>query len=270
MTLMRRKLLGAAALAAWLLAGCGSTAPASPQLDAATRQVLAPAGALRVGVYPGSPTSMLRDAKTGDKVGVALNLGQALAARLGVPVQVVEFERVAQVVEAVKLGAVDFTFTNATEARARDVDFTPAMLQVELGFIVPQDPTIQTIGDVDRPGVRVGVTQGGSSQASLSRLFKYATLTPATSLLQAQDMLRQGAVQAYATNKAVLSEMQDSLPGFRILEGRWGEENMAIAIPKGREAGMPLLRPFAQDAKASGLLQSIVAKSGLRGVVAAN
>ena len=62
---------------------------------------------------------MVTDAKTGEKAGVAYQLGQALAQRLGVPVQIVEFPRPALVAEAVKSGAVDFTFTNASEARAR-------------------------------------------------------------------------------------------------------------------------------------------------------
>lgn len=42
-------------------------------------------------------------------------------------------------------------------------------------------------------------------------------------------------MDAFATNKAILFAMQDTLPGARILDGRWGLEHMAIAIPKGRK-----------------------------------
>jgi polar amino acid transport system substrate-binding protein len=59
--------------------------------------------------------------------------------------------------------------------------------------------------------------------------------------------------------------MADSLPGYRLLDGRWGAENLAIAVPKGRTAGMAFLRQFAQDAQASGRLQSMVTQAGLRG-----
>ena len=264
MKLLRRNLFALLAVGASLLAGCGALPSA---VEPAARQALAPTGYLRVGVYPGSPTSMVQDAKTGERVGVALDLGHALAARLGVPVQVVEFERVAQVVDALKSGAVDFTFTNATAARARDIDFTESMVQLELGYIVPNQSGIGNASDIDRAGIRVGVTQGSSSQATLGHLYKQATLMPAASLKQAQDMLRLGQVQAFATNKGILHEMLPALPGFRILDGRWGEEHMAIGIPKGREAGMPLLRQFASDARASGLLKNIIAKSGLRGTL---
>ena len=115
MTTLRRNFLALVIISAGLLSACASMAPTA---DANVRQALAPTGTLRVGVYPGSPTSMVRDPKTGEPAGVALNLGQALARTMGVPVQVLEFTRVAQVLDALKAGAVDFTFTNAKIGRA--------------------------------------------------------------------------------------------------------------------------------------------------------
>lgn len=224
---------------------------------------------LRVGVYPGSPTSLVRDPKTGKSAGVALELGQALGRQLSVPVQVVEFSRLALVLEGVKTGAVDFSFTNATEVRARDMDFTDPLIRLELGYLVPPQSTL-TVGDVDRPGVRVGVAQGSTSQGALGRLYKNAVVVPAASLEVAQQMLRQSQVDAFATNKGILFEMSDQLPGYRVLDGRWGLEGLAIAVPKGREAGMPYLRQFARDAQASGRLSAIVTSAGLRGLASAD
>ena len=260
-----RLLLALAATSALLAAGCAAPAP---PVNASVRQALAPSGTFRVGVYRGSPSSLVVDAKTGERAGVALNLGQALGQRLGVPVQVVEFERLALVVDAVKTGAVDFTFTNASEARARDMNFSPVLLEVELGYLLPANSPITDVAEVDKAGRRIGVSQGSSSQAALAKLYRnQVTLVPADSLAQAQDMLRRGDVEAFATNKAILSEMLDGLPGFKLLPGRWGLEHMAIAIPKGREAGMPFVRDFAQDMQAGGQLQGFISKAGLRGTV---
>ncbi len=213
---------------------------------------------------------MVKDPKTGEAAGVALNLGQALGRQLGVPVQVVEFARLALVLEALKTGAVDFTFTNATEIRARDVDFTEPLIQLELGFLVPPTTALRQVADVDKPGIRVGVAQGSSSQGTLGRVFKTATIVPAASLAQAQQMLMRGDLDAFATNKGILFEMNEGLPGFRVMYGRWGVESMAIAIPKGRDAAMPYVRLFARDVRSSGLLQSIVVKAGLRGTALPN
>src|SRR5260221_6376295 len=104
-------MLGGAGLA---LAGCAST----PAPDQETRQVLAPTGKLRVGVYLGSPTSMVRDAGTREPRGVTYELGRELAQRLGLPFEAVGFPPVSDVVDAMEDGRVDFTLTKATPARS--------------------------------------------------------------------------------------------------------------------------------------------------------
>ena len=48
-------------------------------------------------------------------------------------------------------------------------------------------------------------------------------------------MMTSGKLDAYATNKASLFEMAEKLPGSKVLDGRWGVEHFAVAIPKGRD-----------------------------------
>jgi len=231
--------------------------------------VLAPSGKLRVGVYAGSPTSMIRDPASGEAKGVSYDLGKELAARLGVSFEAVEYPRVAAVVDALKNGEADFTVTNATPARMKEVDFTPPILALELGYLVPAGSSLTDIGQIDRSGIRIGVTQGSTSQAALARTLKNATLVPAPTVKAAVEMLAQGKLDLYATNKAILSEMADQLPGSRILEGRWGLEHMGIAYPKGREPGKAYLDAFAADAVSSGLARRAAERAGLRGTAKA-
>jgi polar amino acid transport system substrate-binding protein len=229
------------------------------------RQALAPTGALRVGVYPGSPTSWVKDPKTGESVGIALDLGKALAKRLNVPVQVVEFDRVAQVLDALKDGKVDLTFTNATAVRAKDMDFTPPMVRLELGYLVVGSSPLSSVSEIDQAGIRVGVSQGSSSQGVLTQTFKQAKVVPADSLAKAQAMLNAKQIDAFATNKGILFEISDTLPGSRVMEGRWGLENLAIAVPKGRDVGRAFVQNFAKDMAQNGDLDKAIQRSGLRG-----
>jgi len=53
----------------------------------------------------------------------------------------------------------------------------------------------------------------------------------------------------------------------RVLDGRWGEERHAIAIPKGREAGLDFLRVFSAEIQASGLVNAAAARAGLKGIM---
>jgi len=262
MTLNRRSFAALVLAVPLLFAGCAATRPA---VDPAARAALAPTGRLRVGVYPGSPTSLVKDVKTGAPAGVAHDLGFALGERLAVPVKLVEFSRVAQVLDAIKAGEVDLTFTNATEVRARDMDFTEPLVQLELGYLLPPSSPIKSIADVDRPGVRVGVAQGSTSQGTLGRQFKNAKIVPAASLAQAREMFKSAAIDTFATNKGILFEMSDGLPQYQVLDGRWGLEHLAIAIPRGRQQGMPFLREFAREMNSSGRLRTMVERAGLRG-----
>jgi polar amino acid transport system substrate-binding protein len=235
--------------------------------SAEVRQALAPTGVFRVGVYPGSPTSWVKDPKTGESVGIALDLGKALAMRMKVPVQVIEFDRLALVLDALKEGKVDFTFTNATAARAKDMDFTPPMVRLELGYLVVGASPLKSVTEMDQAGMRIGVSQGSSSQGVLTQLYKQATVVPADSLSKAQTMLNAKQIDAFATNKGILFEMSDALPGSRVIEGRWGLENLAIAVPKGREAGRLFVQNFANEMTQNGELDKAIQRSGLRGTV---
>src|SRR3954451_11357150 len=84
-----------------------SASAAAPAGNA--REILAPAGKLRIGVYPGSPTSMVQEAKSGETHGLSLDLGKELAKRLDIPIERMQFQRIADVLEAMKAGGVDFT-----------------------------------------------------------------------------------------------------------------------------------------------------------------
>jgi polar amino acid transport system substrate-binding protein len=229
------------------------------------REILAPAGTLRIGVYPGSPLSMVQEAKTGETHGLSVDLGKALAKQLDIPIALIQFQRIADVLEAMKAGTVDVTVSNATPARAQDVAFSQTLLSIELGYLVPAASPIATIADVDKSGIRVGVTQGSTSEHALPKLLPNATVVPAQNLKVAIEMFSRRELDAFATNKPILFEMSDQMPGAKVLDGRWGVEHVAVAIPKGREGGLEYLRRFVTDVQSSGLLAQAVERAGLRG-----
>jgi polar amino acid transport system substrate-binding protein len=230
-------------------------------------EILAPRGTLRVGAFPGSPLSMARDSQTGEMHGIGIDLGTEFAKQLGVPFEQVTYQRISEVIEAMKADDVDFAISNATPARAVDVAFSQTLLSVELGYLVPAASAITTISDLDRAGVRVGVTEGSTSQRTLPDILPNATVVPAQNSSRAIEMLERGELDVFATNKPTLFEMSDRMAGARVLDGRWGVEHIAIAIPKGREAAMEYLRRFVADVQTSGLLAQAIARAGLRGVV---
>jgi polar amino acid transport system substrate-binding protein len=162
-------------------------------------------------------------------------------------------------------------FTNATPAPQERSGFSPAVLpgsSSDTSF--RQRRRSRALDEVDRTGVRVGVSEGSTSEATLSRELRNATVVRTPSLKAGVDLLASGQLEAFATNKATLFEMAGELPGSRVLDGRWGLESFAIGIPKGREAALPLVSSFVGEAKADGAVARAVERAGLRGTVVPN
>lgn len=260
MTIQRRGILIAAPF--FMFPGCASV----PTPTAQQRAAISPTGKLRVGVNSGSPLSFVRDA-SGQPRGVLHDLARDLAGTMGVPIEFREFRAIPDIVSAMKAGQVDLTGTNATPARAADIDFARTLIEVELGYLVAGASTMQSAEDAKRPGLKVGVVQGSTSQAQVPRSLPQAMVIPVPGLAAVPEMLRSGAIDAFTTNKAALFEASDKLPGSRVLPGGWGKEQWALGLPKGRADGVHYLEAFLAHARERGLVRAAVDRSGLRGAI---
>jgi len=258
----------AAALAALIFSAAPlAFTPAAIAAEAAVQHALAPTGALRVGVYRGSPSSIIEGPGPQDARGVGYDLGHALAAALGVAFKPVVFPANAPLLKAVAAGEVDVTFTNSTAARAKEMDFSQSFLAVGKSFLVPANSPLQTIEDAVKPGLTIGVSKGSSTSKELIELYPAIKTVEIDTLKAAGEMLAKGEIDAFATNNAILYQLSDGVPGSKVLPGKWGMEHFGAAIPKGREAGMPFLRDFIANAKDDGSVDKAVARAGLRGTV---
>ena len=259
-----RLLLGAAFA---VLAGCASGPQTPTAADA--RAALAPTGKLRVAVYPGSPTSLVERAPLSQMRGVSVDLGRALADRLGVPMQVEVFPRQQEAFAALQRGEADFMVTNATAERMRVADFAPPLVALELGVLVPPGSQVDAVERMDLQGITVGVSQGSSSERALRERLKVAKLQTFPSLEAAAEALRTKAIDAFATNKGILYELSAKIPMSTVLPGRWGSEHLAPALPQGRPAaGLAYLKAFTQEVRGNGELARAIERAGLRGTAA--
>ena len=248
----------------------GSCLAGSHAATAGDPQALAPSGVLRVGLYRGSPTSIIEGATPRDAKGVAYDLGRQLAAALGVPCETVIYRANAPLLKALAAGEVDVVFTNATAQRARHMDFSQPFMSVEKSLLVPQGSPLQTLAAANRAGLKVGVSQGSSTSEELRKIYPAISTQSVDTLQHAARMLADRQIDAFATNDAILYQMSDGVPGSRVLPGHWGMESFAAGIPKGRQAGMPFLRRFMSQAQADGSIARAIERAGLRGAAPLN
>ena len=80
------------------------------------------------------------------------------------------------------------------------------------------------------------------------------------------DLLRAGQADVCAGTRPGLLDELSRLPGFRVLEDRFGVILVAMVVPKGHAGRIAYISDFIEEAKASGLMQRAIERSGLRGV----
>jgi len=195
-----------------------------------------------------------------------VDLARELGARTGLPVELVAFESAGKMFEAVKAGAWDVAFLAIDSGRANEIDFTAAYIEIEGTYLVPSDSPFRAIADIDRAGVRVGVSANSAYDLFLSRSLQHAQLVRAPSPDAAFELIVGGKVDVVAGVRQHLVANAGKLPGARVLDGRFMAIEQALGIPKGREKGATYLREFIEDVKASGLVARAIEKAGVRGV----
>ena len=235
-------------------------------ISPSVRSELAPTGKLRVGINYGNPVLATRDPSTGELRGVAVDLARELGTRSGLPIEVVAFESAGKMFEAVKTGEWDVAFLAIDPGRADEIDFTAAYIEIEGTYLVPSGSPVSTIADVDRKGVRIGVSAKSAYDLFLSRSLQHAELIRAPDPNAAFELIVARKVDVVAGVRQHLVANAKKLPGSRVIEGRFMAIQQAVGIPKGREAGARYLRDFIEDVKASGLVARALEKAGVRGV----
>lgn len=252
---------GAIGLALLLVGGCAST----PSVPPAARAELASTGKLRVGLILSNQVLVTKDPSTGELRGVTVNLGKALAQRLGVPFEPVGYANPAALVKSFGANEWDIAFLAFDPARAQQVDFSPPYMEVDNTYLVTAKSKVGTVELADQAGVTIAVPERSAPDLFLSRNLKSAKVMRVPGGADAAiETLQSGKADAYAENAHMLSLYADRLPGARVLEGRYTVIQHAVATPKGKMAASEYMKTFVEEAKADGTVAEAIRVAGLR------
>lgn len=228
--------------------------------------LLTPQGALRMGLYKGTPTSVLDFDGPGQARGIGYELGKNLASQLEVGYDPVVFEKNADVLAAIKSGAVDLIFTNASPDRAQYIQFSKTVIKIEKGFLISPRSKLQSIAAINHRNVKIGYSVGSNSQSELPKIIPKATLVATQSTKSAIALLKSGELDGFSTNKAILYEMSGSISQSRVLPAVIGYEYLALGTSKSRLIPEALLDNFVDRMEATGKLKEIIQRSGIQGL----
>ena len=233
------------------------------------RDELAPSGKIRVGINYGNAVLASRDTASGELGGVAVGLARELGRRCELPVEIVAFESAGKMTAALKTGAWDAAFLAVEPGRADEIAFTAPYLLIEGTYLIPPGLPIHSIADVDRAGVRVGVSTGSAYDLYLSRNLKHAQMIKAVNPNTAFNLLIDGKVDVVAGVRQALIANAAKVPGSRVFDERFMAIEQAMGMPHRRPAGLQFLREFIEEVKASGFVAQALERAGIRGVAVA-
>lgn len=226
---------------------------------------LAPTGKLRGGVAVAPAASAFFAVRRGGQVqGVTVDLLRAFADELNLPLELKVFDNSGQVTDAVATGDCDIAFMPQDAERAKKVDFGPAYYFISSTYLVPAGSTIQTIEEVNRPGVRVVGISNTTTVRSARRTAPKASVEEVPSVERLTTMAANADGDAFALSVDSFTTLLPKLPGARVLPGHFQQTGIAVAVPKNCPGALKLAGELVEKAKTSGLVARALARAGIK------
>ena len=236
----------------------------SEEVLAQVRAELAPTGVLRAGINLSNFLLVTGKTDEGNPEGVSPSMAAEVARRLSVDIQYVTFKTPGELADAATDDVWDIGLIGAEPERARHITFTKAYSEIEATYLVPAGSPLNSIEDVDQPGVRISVPARAAFELWLTDNIQHAELHRAVGRQAYVDFVEQG-FDALAGLRAGLINDVDNLPGSRILDGKFTSVQQAIGTPKGRDVAANFLSDFVEEAKRSGFVGELIEHFGVSG-----
>ena len=229
------------------------------------RSELTDPATLRVGINLGNILLVTGASPAGDPQGVAPDMAAAIAERLGVAVSYVTYATPGEVADAVERDEWDIGLIAEEPKRAEKIAFCDAYVEIEATYLLPENSPLQSIEDVDRPGVRIAVSDRSAYDLYLSRTLKHAELCRAPGLRGAFELFVTEKMDALAGLVPALKENAENLHGSRLTDGRFTSVRQSIGTKPECAALKALVEQFIAEAKEKGLVAELIEKHGVTG-----
>jgi polar amino acid transport system substrate-binding protein len=238
--------------------------------DAAVLQQLVPTGKLRIAVAVAPSPSAQFAIKVGDGFkGVAITLGQALAARLGVPAVIVPHAASGEIQNSAADNKWDVAFLPVDAERKKFVDFGNAYHLLQSTFLVAPGSKMQSVKDADAANVGIGGVANTATFRAAIKSTPQATHIEFSGVDLAVAAMNEGKIEAIALSRESLAGLVSKIRGSRVLPDAFLNSTTAVCVPKGKPAALAYASAFIEEAKASGLVRKSLDDMGLKSSIVA-
>jgi polar amino acid transport system substrate-binding protein len=223
---------------------------------------------MRVAIAVGPAPSALYTVKgtaPGTYRGVTIDLGTALAKKLGIPLEFVPYLGTGEIQGSAASGAWDVSFMPVDEERKKFVDFGAPYHVLQSTYLVAGASGVASLADANRAGVRIAGVEGTATFRASNRASPNATHIALKGVDDAVELVKQGKADAIALSRESLTGLIEKIPGSRLLDGGFLNSTTAVAVPKNKPEALAYVTAFIEEAKASGLVRRSFDAVGMTG-----
>lgn len=232
----------------------------------AIRQALSRHGVLRAGINLSNFLLVSSRTADGGPAGVSPDMAAILAECLGLPLQYVTYPSPGSLADAAERDEWDVALVGAEPQRAAVIDFTPAYTEIEATYLVPAGSPLQSVAEVDRKGRRIAVAARTAYGLWLERNIREAELVTGEGFDGACQHFVDQKLDALAGLRPKLIEDEKTLPGSRMLPGRFMAVQQALGTPKASGIALAYLTRFVAAAIGGGIVAQLIARHGVTGL----
>lgn len=287
---MKKKIVSVmltAAMAATLLAGCGSSsaatdteaeetteaadetaedaeaadetaedAEAAEDTETAEVTTVEP-GVLTMGTNATFPPYEYKDGD--DIVGIDAEIAQAMADKLGLKLEIVDMD-FDSLIASIQSGKIDMSLAGmtVTEERKQNVDFTDSYATGVQVIIVKDDSDIASVDDLQDK--LIGVQQGTTGHLYCADDFGEDHVNALPNGATAVQALLQGKVDCVVIDQEPAKAFVEANEGLKILDTAYTTEDYAAAVSKDNPELTAALNKALQELKDDGTIQGILDK----------
>ena len=147
---------------------------------------------------------VIKDA-SGRYRGVAIDLGSALAQKLGVPVEFVPYLASGAITPDAKRDVWDVTFMPVDEKRKKAVAFGNAYHLLQSTYLVAPGSTIKTLADANAAGARIAGAASTATFRASNKASPKATHVEVAGVAAAVDLMKAGKIDCIALSRESLT-----------------------------------------------------------------
>jgi len=226
---------------------------------------IAPTGKLRVAIAISPAGGAFWSTKTeSGYAGVPVDLGRAMAEKLGVPVEYVVHQNSGQITDAAGKGTWDVTFLPKDPERETKMAFGPIYEVADATYIVKAGSSVTNFATLDQPGVKVAAVNNTTTMRGAIAHLKNAVVTGYQTYDEIFGLLQRGEIDAFALSRDQLNALAKKLPGARVLDETFKKTVTAVAVPPGHPQALAFVTAFMTEAVTTGVLRKAYDDNGLK------